>query len=190
VTVDNRNVAGVTLGCDASSGAVVTNGIEWAIPLATIGNPTGCVKVTAIVDINQALFWYQAIGPLPPGTCGYSDVSTVNFASVAGDQFFTVCLGPTGVPILEVPEEGVSIAPNPLPIGAPLAVAFRAPQPGTITIDLFDVAGRRAATTSAQVVAGARTLVWSPRGIPAGAYRLVVRRGSETIGRRGLIVLR
>ena len=92
VTIDNRNTAGVTAGCGASSGAGATTGVEWAIPLATIGNPSGCVRVCAVVATSAAYsFLPQVLGPLPPGSCALGAPSGVDFNSYAGEQFFTVC---------------------------------------------------------------------------------------------------
>jgi hypothetical protein len=92
VTIDNRNTAGVTSGCGASSGAGVTTGVEWAIPLAAIGDPTGCVRVCAVVATSSAYsFLPQVLGPLPAGTCDLGAPSGVDFNAHAGDQFFTVC---------------------------------------------------------------------------------------------------
>jgi hypothetical protein len=94
VTIDNRNTAGVTAGCGASSGAGVTTGVEWAIPLAAIGNPSGCVKVCAVVASGAAYtFFNQVLGPLPVGSCGLGAPSSVDFNAYAGDQLFTVCGG-------------------------------------------------------------------------------------------------
>jgi hypothetical protein len=90
--LDNRNRGGVSGGCGAASGAGVTTGVEWAIPLAAIGNPTGCIKVCAIVcSQDHATIANQVLGPVPPGTCNLGATSAVNFASIAGDQFFMVC---------------------------------------------------------------------------------------------------
>ena len=44
MTLDNRNTGGVTFGCGAASGAGVTTGMEWAIPLAAIGDPPGASR--------------------------------------------------------------------------------------------------------------------------------------------------
>jgi len=44
VTIDNHNTAGVTLGCGASSGAGVTTGVEWAIPLLALGTRPGASR--------------------------------------------------------------------------------------------------------------------------------------------------
>ena len=68
VTIDNRNTAGVTAGCGASSGAGVTTGVEWAIPLAAIGNPGGCVRVCAVVASGAAYaISNQVLGPASHG---------------------------------------------------------------------------------------------------------------------------
>jgi hypothetical protein len=92
VTIDNRNTAGVTSGCGAWSGAGVTTGVEWAIPLAAIGDPAGCVRVCAVVATSAAYtFLPQVLGPLPAGSCTLGAPSGVDFNLYAGDQFFTVC---------------------------------------------------------------------------------------------------
>lgn len=96
-TIDNRNVAGVTFGCGASSGAGVTTGTEWAIPLAAIGDPTGCIKVCAIVTSKTGSVSNQALGPVPAGTCPPGAASGVDLSAIAGDQYFTVC--PGSVPV-------------------------------------------------------------------------------------------
>jgi hypothetical protein len=48
-SIDISNAAGVTAGCDASSGAGVATGIEWAIPLAAIGNASGPIRICALL---------------------------------------------------------------------------------------------------------------------------------------------
>ena len=94
VTIDNRNTAGVTSGCGASSGAGVTTGVEWAIPLAAIGDPAGCVRVCAVVATSAAYtFLPQVLGALPAGTCALGAPSGIDFNSYAGNQFFMVCGG-------------------------------------------------------------------------------------------------
>jgi hypothetical protein len=92
VTIDNRNVSGVTSGCDASSGAGATTGVEWAIPLAAIGDPSGCIRVCAVVASGSAYtIFNQVLGPLPAGTCALGAPSGVDFNGYEGDQFFSVC---------------------------------------------------------------------------------------------------
>ncbi len=92
-TVDNGNTGGVGAGCGAASGAGVTTGMELAIPLAAIGNPTGCITVSAFVFEPQgAYLTNQVLGPVPAGTCAFGVATSVNFANVPGDQFFSLCL--------------------------------------------------------------------------------------------------
>ncbi len=97
VTLDDANVAGVTQGCGAASGAGVASGVEWAIPLAAIGHPSGCIRVCAVLEQwNTSSLLNQVLGPVPAGTCALGPASGVNFAAIAGDQYFTWC--PSAVP--------------------------------------------------------------------------------------------
>ncbi len=90
--MDNRNVAGVTAGCAAASGGGVTTGFELAIPLAAIGDPAGCVRVCVFgVSYWDGSASNQVLGPVPPGSCGLGAAAGVDFAGIAGDQYFTVC---------------------------------------------------------------------------------------------------
>uniref|UniRef100_A0A832MJS9 PEP-CTERM sorting domain-containing protein n=1 Tax=Eiseniibacteriota bacterium TaxID=2212470 RepID=A0A832MJS9_UNCEI len=91
-TINNSNTLGVDGGCDASSGAGVATGIELAIPLAAIGNPTGCIRISAFVNGSGHDFLAnQVLGPLPPGTCNLGEPRIVNFEQIPGAQYFTVC---------------------------------------------------------------------------------------------------
>jgi hypothetical protein len=96
-TIDNSNTLGVGAGCAAASGAGVTTGMEFAIPLAAIGNPTDCVRVCAFIYAAQsgAGVMNQVLGPLPPGTCALGAPSAVNFSSFAGTHSFVICASPT-----------------------------------------------------------------------------------------------
>jgi hypothetical protein len=154
VTIDNRNIAGVTLGCNGSSGAGVTRGIEWAIPLAAIGSPAGCFRMTAIVrDGNAAMspISNSVLAPVPVGTCPLGAAQFVDFATIPGDQTFQVCTGPLDVPA-QVPGLALAFAgPNPAR-GDRVAFRFTLPDGGAGTLELFDVSGRivrRATVTGA-----------------------------------------
>lgn len=94
--MDNSNGAGVTAGCAAGSGSGVTTGVEWAIPLGAIGDPTGCVTVSVFVaNAGGSPLGNQVLGPLPPGTCALGAPAGVDFSSIPGNQYFTVCPGTT-----------------------------------------------------------------------------------------------
>ena len=91
-SADVSNSGGVTAGCGASSGAGVTTGMEWAIPLAAIGNPSGLIKICAMLvsprtgtEVSN-----QVLGPLPPGTCSLGPPSGVDFGNVPGSQYFVI----------------------------------------------------------------------------------------------------
>jgi hypothetical protein len=92
VTLDDSNHNGVGGGCGVAASVPVSTGIEWAIPLAAIGNPTGCVRVCAFVaSQDHSMVSNQVMGPIPPGTCSLTPAAATNFSSVSGDQFFTIC---------------------------------------------------------------------------------------------------
>jgi hypothetical protein len=89
VAINNLNGAGVTGGCDAASGAGVATGIEWMIPLAAIGNPTGPIKVCAFINGGgHDYLANQVLGSLPVPTCNLGEPRNVNFNNFAGNQYF------------------------------------------------------------------------------------------------------
>lgn len=91
VGLNETNEAGVTEGCGSASGAGVTTGFEWSIPLEAIGNPTGALKVCALVArYNAPRISNQLLGPVPPGTCALGAPADVNLASIPGEQYFVI----------------------------------------------------------------------------------------------------
>ena len=91
VGLDETNQVGVTAGCGPALGAGVTTGYEWSIPLGAIGNPTGTLKVCALVARSQApQISNQLLGPVPPGTCSLGAPASVNLASISGEQYFLI----------------------------------------------------------------------------------------------------
>jgi hypothetical protein len=96
VAIDNRNVAGVPGGCVAASGAGVTTGVEWAIPLAALGPPDGCVRLCAFFTYKGGVRMANQVLPsLPAGTCVYLAPSTMDFGAFAGEQWITFCYAGT-----------------------------------------------------------------------------------------------
>ncbi|MBN2445734.1 MAG: hypothetical protein JXO22_03360, partial [Phycisphaerae bacterium] len=62
-TVDNSNVYGVTGGNGVDYGGGVYTGVEFAIPLSAIGNPTGDFTVTAFINgVNHDWLSNQFLG--------------------------------------------------------------------------------------------------------------------------------
>lgn len=90
-TVGTLQAGGVDAGCGAASGGAMTQGIEWAIPLAALGHPSGTIKIAMFVDRYIApQVSNQSLGPMPPGTCALGDPASVDFAALAGDQYFVI----------------------------------------------------------------------------------------------------
>jgi hypothetical protein len=93
-SIDNRNGAGVNTGCGAASGASASTGIELAIPLTALGNPTGCIKVCAMISYpgySVHALSNQILGPVPPGTCELGDPMITDLSAIPGTQYFNVC---------------------------------------------------------------------------------------------------
>jgi hypothetical protein len=99
IAIDNSNTGGVAAGTQPPAGsefpAGVTTGVEVAIPLSLLGNPTSPLKVTALVNGGGHDFLSnQVLGPVIPapdfGNLG--EPRTTDFSTISGDQFFTVPL--------------------------------------------------------------------------------------------------
>ncbi|GIV05380.1 MAG: hypothetical protein KatS3mg016_0955 [Fimbriimonadales bacterium] len=93
ITINNSNTGGVTSSvADATAAAAVSTGVELAIPFAALGitsTPT-TIKVSAFINgaghdflSNQVLGGVGGLGNL-------GEPRNVNFANIAGDQYFTV----------------------------------------------------------------------------------------------------
>jgi len=103
VAYDNSNAAGVTGGsgpADQAAAAAVTTGLELAIPLSAIGNPTGPFKISAHINgSNHDFLSNQSLGGfLPPqGNLGgdgagnfTGDVGGIDLNQFPGNQYFIV----------------------------------------------------------------------------------------------------
>lgn len=192
-TIDNQNTAGVTLGCNASSGVGVTRGIEWEIPLASIGSPEGCFRLAVIVrdDAAGSSVSNQVLGPAPAGTCPLGSAQFVNFAGVAGDQFFTVCDAPVGVPG-RASSGGLKLSlagANPCR-GDQLRFAFDLPDARPAGLELFDSAGRavRSQVVRAPAAGPGMADLSAGRPLSAGLYWARLTQGAAREVRRICIV--
>lgn len=92
--LDDSNTAGVN-GTVATGAAAVMTGAEFGIPLSAIGNPTGPIKIVALLagGGNNGVS-NQILGPSNGGLDGYPAPGTVNLANIAGNQYFTVTPAP------------------------------------------------------------------------------------------------
>lgn len=195
VTVDNSNSSGVTAGCGPSSGAGATKGIEWAIPLEAIGRPEGAIKLCCIIGDaygSNGYLWNQVLGPVPPGSCALGDAANVNFASLAGDQFFTVyatsavASGAPNVLALSVPQ------PNPFVSATRLRLTLA--REGLATVTVRDVAGRGIATLIRGTLgAGSRDIAWDGtsdegRAVPSAIYFVQAQVAGERLVRKAVFI--
>ncbi|HMS55559.1 MAG TPA: hypothetical protein PKA27_09185 [Fimbriimonadaceae bacterium] len=93
-TINNSNTGGVLGGTGASSGAGVTTGLEYAIPLAAIGNPVGKIRISAYVNgVGHDFLSNQVLGGCGAGQDHLGDPLNVNFNNVPGNQDFTAIEG-------------------------------------------------------------------------------------------------
>lgn len=88
--LNNSNVGGVD-GANVNDPSLPTTGMEFLIPLSTIGNPTGDISITAFINAgNHGFLSNQVAAGLPAATGNLGAPGSVNFANLAGDQFVTV----------------------------------------------------------------------------------------------------
>ena len=101
--LNNSNVNGVTVdpsGCPASATShpeSVTTGVELAIPLSAIGNPTGQVSICAFITDDQYVTIYnQVLGTITSNACqgSFFESSAVDFSTVPGTHTFTLAVPP------------------------------------------------------------------------------------------------
>lgn len=93
MAIDNSNTAGVNAGSSAATGTPqnVVTGIEFSLPLSALGHPLGPIKIAAFVNNGSHSFvsnQFAGTGVLR-GNLGGS-LSSINLATIAGDQFVTV----------------------------------------------------------------------------------------------------
>lgn len=90
--IDSSNKLGVT-GTSITGAASVTTGVELAIPLSAIGNPTGAVNVCAFVNSSSGDFMSnQVVGGINGfnGGANLGEPRAVNFANIPGQHYFVV----------------------------------------------------------------------------------------------------
>jgi hypothetical protein len=178
--IDNSNVGGVSGGCGADDPGAVTTGIEVAIPLSALGNPTGCIKMLAFINgASHDFVSNQMLGPLPTGTCNLGDPRFVDLGLHSGNQSFLVC-----VPVVLAVEPSVAASqdllrawPNPFRNQLRLQLVGRPGQP--VRVDIFDVAGRKVRSLS-KAAWSSPTLTWDGkaddgRATSAGVYMVRAR---------------
>ena len=101
MAIDNSNFNGVFGGTGATTGDPenVVTGVEFSIPLSSIGNPSGDIRVTTFINGDGHHFASNQFGGEGilsgnlggDGTGGFTgDLQGVNLANISGDQFVTI----------------------------------------------------------------------------------------------------
>ncbi|GIV18472.1 MAG: hypothetical protein KatS3mg023_0223 [Armatimonadota bacterium] len=90
VTINNSNTGGVTGGTGSGNGLDVMTGVELAIPLSALGNPSGAFKVCVFINGFQHDYLSNQVLAGIGGGGNLGEPRLVNFASIPGNQYFIV----------------------------------------------------------------------------------------------------
>jgi hypothetical protein len=108
---DQSNAGGVNATATyGTAPASVVTGVEFVLPLAALGSPTGSLKMATLLS-NSArdVVANQTLGSLPAGTANLGAPRTVDFGRYADNQYVTVPLQASGQLITSfAPASGVA----------------------------------------------------------------------------------
>jgi hypothetical protein len=93
MAINNGNTAGVNAGTGAATGnpQAVMTGIEFSVPLSTLGYPVGDLKITAFINSGPHNFvsnQFSGVGVLRSNLG--DNIAAINLAMIASNQFVTV----------------------------------------------------------------------------------------------------
>ena len=149
MSLDNSNVAGVD-GTALNNPAAVTTGVELAIPLSVLGNPTGPIRISAFINgASHDFVSNQVLAGLPLGTANLGDPAGVNFTTPAGNQFFVVPNG--AAPVASVSTTTLNIGN--VTVGSTGTGTFTVYNTGTAPLEVSDIASSVATFTTAPIAA-------------------------------------
>ncbi|MGQ9656337.1 MAG: PEP-CTERM sorting domain-containing protein [Fimbriimonadales bacterium] len=95
VTINNSNTGGVTSSlADPAAAAAVATGVELAIPFAAIGitSSTTVINISAFINGSGHDFLSNQVLGGVGGLGNLGEPRNVNFANIAGNQYFTVVI--------------------------------------------------------------------------------------------------
>lgn len=196
---NNSNVAGVGGALGEVGGtfdpATVITGIELAIPLAYLGNPTGDIKVCAFINSaahdyvsNQVLCGLggNAVNLQSP-TPGANYLNGVDFSAVANDQYFVV----SQTTDIKTPFEvgALSIHPMPAKDAFTIHLASGYSVANYTDVMLFNLNGVEVQKNSFATVAGTNDFEVRVSELPAGVYVATIVNGNY-IQREKIVVVK
>jgi hypothetical protein len=146
-TIDNSNTAGVSGGFGRQSGRGVTTGVEMAIPLRAIGNPSGSVRICAFINgLGHEFLSNQFLGSLHPPCDNLGEPRVANLEQMVDDQFFEVSWEVAGIEAASaggVPNQHVLYPNEPNPFNPATVIRYDLREGARVTLSVYDVAGRR-----------------------------------------------
>lgn len=95
IASSNANAAGVS-DSDTVGAELVDSGMEFAIPLSALGNPTGDIRVFVAINGGGHDFLSNQVGGGINGLGNLGEPRNVDFGAIKGDQFVTVANGGAG----------------------------------------------------------------------------------------------
>ncbi|HEX8386153.1 MAG TPA: T9SS type A sorting domain-containing protein, partial [Rubricoccaceae bacterium] len=149
---------------------------EWSLRLRDVLRGT-------IVDLREASSYTFEVAAQPAAPAG---APAGRPASSTGDPRFVLVVSPVATG-----PEGPAVVPDvfalggafPNPVRTGSRIRFDVPEPAVVTVEVFDVLGRRATTVvDGPVAPGRHDVSWSPAGFPSGTY-IVRMRARPTSGR-------
>jgi len=167
IALNNNNTGGVTYSstgtaANQAAAAAVTTGYEMVIPLSDLGNPTGPIKVMALMTGSSDQGLYNQFLPGLTAPHGSVGGNTFDFSSTA-NGYFTVA-NSSVVPVVSItaPASNANFAP-----GSNIAITANASEAGGA---ISNVAFYANSTLLGNATSSPYSLTWS--NVPAGSYAL------------------
>lgn len=95
----------------------------------------------------------------------------------------------TAVPPASTTPSRFAVGPNPLRAGATMTLRLGSVRTEELELSLIDIAGRRVASTRVRRDAQVSDVLWTPEGLHAGVYRVIVRAGGARREAAAIVVL-
>ncbi len=171
---------------------VTWHGVDCGAVRIEFSSDDGASWTTVASNVAQANFYGDYLWTVPDvrsSTCRLRLTSTVNPLLVDISRQFTIS-GVAGV------EDGTDTAPHaltvsnsPNPFNPSTVVTFTLPRPGTVTLTVYDITGRKVAELAHGFhSAGKHTVAWNASGCASGVYFCVLKAGNAVETRKMLLV--
>ncbi len=184
VGINNSNTAGVggspgEIGPPDFDPATVSTGVELAIPLAYLGNPTGDIKICAFINgSGHDYLSNQVLGGLGSNVNNLAKPDTVNFNDYPGNQFFTVSQ-PNAVDNA-FGTGSLSFYPSPANHQLNIDLNLSYGEESIAVVSFYSIEGALLTEVFFPVVSGKNHLPMDLSGYKEGIYLIQVRNGNNS----------